>query len=365
MATYSRIYENINTALVYSYRGGSVQKPINRSKALDYNREDYRLLSVTGDFGFLTWSTCAARLELAAAWDRDFRLLEARCYDSIYRQASGGARASAALTLLEWESSFGMIAKAARAIAASAYALRRGDIIGALRELNIRSHHSLASRLQRKYDNGARLDRLWLEINFGWSPLVDDIRKAIAVLSQSVPTDRIRSSASGSVNVSKSSSGASWSSSYSAMGPLKLRYTSSVSSVNPNVLLAKQLGLTNLAQVAWDFVPFSFVVDWFLPINKFLSSFDLSLGISLAPVVVSKSAHVIGSQVTKDSRPGYTQGSASSTAYSFKRYLVGQLVLPSFSDRLTLPSGSLWQATTSVALATQQLLAIKANSHAR
>jgi hypothetical protein len=38
------------------------------------------------------------------------------------------------------------------------------------------------------------------------------------------------------------------------------------------------LGLTNPALVAWELVPFSFVVDWALPIGDWLSSLDAMLG---------------------------------------------------------------------------------------
>lgn len=35
-----------------------------------------------------------------------------------------------------------------------------------------------------------------------------------------------------------------------------------------------ELGFTNLANVEWELVPFSFVVDWFLPIGNFLRDFE-------------------------------------------------------------------------------------------
>jgi hypothetical protein len=39
-----------------------------------------------------------------------------------------------------------------------------------------------------------------------------------------------------------------------------------------------ELGITNPATIAWELTPWSFVVDWFLPIGAFLSTFDASLG---------------------------------------------------------------------------------------
>jgi hypothetical protein len=38
-------------------------------------------------------------------------------------------------------------------------------------------------------------------------------------------------------------------------------------------------GITNPALVAWELLPWSFVVDWFLPIGNFISSWDAVAGL--------------------------------------------------------------------------------------
>lgn len=45
---------------------------------------------------------------------------------------------------------------------------------------------------------------------------------------------------------------------------------------NPNLLLPAKVGLTNPLSVAWELVPFSFVVDWFIPIGKFIDALDVN-----------------------------------------------------------------------------------------
>lgn len=55
----------------------------------------------------------------------------------------------------------------------------------------------------------------------------------------------------------------------------KARFTVRNSSVKSLV----QLGLTNPAEVAWEVVPFSFVIDWFIPVGNFLSSLDSLVGV--------------------------------------------------------------------------------------
>jgi hypothetical protein len=45
-----------------------------------------------------------------------------------------------------------------------------------------------------------------------------------------------------------------------------------------NLVLLNSLGLLNPLQVAWELVPFSFVVDWILPIGSFLEAATGTIG---------------------------------------------------------------------------------------
>ena len=50
---------------------------------------------------------------------------------------------------------------------------------------------------------------------------------------------------------------------------------------NPNLLLANRLGLVNPLSVAWELVPFSFVVDWFSGVGNVLDGYTDLLGLSV------------------------------------------------------------------------------------
>lgn len=363
MSTIYKVYSSIDRPGKYLHRAGYVSRPISRSTpnayfvdswSNRYSDSEYPNLVVPNNLG-LAYTT------LSDQFDR-FGPLNAKAYDQIYKKASGGKRAAAALTLFEWKSSLGMIISGAGSIARSAKSLRQGNIYGALRELNIRDP-ALKNKMSRQYGDGRRLDRLWLELNFGWGPLIDDIRAMCNVMSQEVPLERISSSASDSIDIYNRYPLRQDLTVDSCIGIKKLRYTTFVAAINPNLLLAKQLGLTNPLQVVWDAVPFSFALDWFLPVNKYLSSFDMSLGVTLGPLVTSKSVRTSSSQVSRIvySPTEIRNTSLTADAYSFRRYVGGFPPLPSFRDRIVPPSGSLWQAATTVALATQQLIGISQN----
>jgi hypothetical protein len=49
---------------------------------------------------------------------------------------------------------------------------------------------------------------------------------------------------------------------------------------NPALATAQAVGLTNPALVAWELVPYSFVIDWFLPIGNWLTAIAPLVGIT-------------------------------------------------------------------------------------
>jgi hypothetical protein len=59
---------------------------------------------------------------------------------------------------------------------------------------------------------------------------------------------------------------------------VKVVYYQKVS--NESLAGLEQLGLTNPALIAWELVPFSFVIDWLIPIGTFLEALTATLGMS-------------------------------------------------------------------------------------
>jgi hypothetical protein len=138
--------------------------------------------------------------------------------------------------------------------------LRKGNVEGALQELGIR----------RKYGTKS-LANLWLEYQYGIVPLLNDVYSAHQVLSKKV-AEPMTITVKHSRTVSESSSG-DWgereTSVRNGIG-VTCRYEPSILS---NL---DSMGLLNPLSVAWELVPFSFVVDWFIPIGNTLTSLTAS-----------------------------------------------------------------------------------------
>lgn len=76
----------------------------------------------------------------------------------------------------------------------------------------------------------------------------------------------------------------------------------------------QQLGITNPVNLAWELVPYSFVIDWFVPIGDYLASLDRFLGKEFISGCISKT-------IETDS---YTRlSSLSSSVYTWETFLVG------------------------------------------
>lgn len=125
------------------------------------------------------------------------------------------------------------------------------------------------------------LDQRWLEYSFGWRPILDDIHDAATALQEEYRSkDQIFKGTGRSGDESqKTLSG-------SELWPDKVTVHRSVeigiyAGVNNSALAyLSAMGLINPWAIAWELVPFSFVLDWFAPVGAFLDSITATAGYS-------------------------------------------------------------------------------------
>ncbi len=128
----------------------------------------------------------------------------------------------------------------------------------------------------------------WLEVQYGWKPLMQDVHGAVSALeNRERDADAYRATVTGTVFEKSESlavipatqSLADWKILLKREVGFKVRLDYVLE--NPVLATLSQLGVTNPAELAWELVPYSFVVDWFLPVGNWLSSLDAALGWSL------------------------------------------------------------------------------------
>lgn len=152
----------------------------------------------------------------------------------------------------------------------SAYrALRRGRIRDAANLLGVRKPRSVKS-----------LSGAWLEWQYGWKPLLSDIYGASEKLREvregrSLPIVRVvRQVRAYSSNPSSSGSYPTYKGGCNVIVRALAFYK-----VEDN--FARQLstlGLINPLEIAWELTPWSFVVDWFLPVGNWLTALTADSG---------------------------------------------------------------------------------------
>lgn len=163
-------------------------------------------------------------------------------------------------------------------VAKLAQAIRRGTVGAVAEELGIKRPR----KNRRSPVNKRDFPAAWLENQYGWKPLLQDIHGAIDHL-QGIGREAYRITVKGSAQdfwVTKeefTNPGyfpAKWSTSSETGVRVRLDYIPG----NFFVQSLSQAGITNPALLAWELLPYSFVVDWALPIGNWLGTLDAASG---------------------------------------------------------------------------------------
>jgi len=169
-------------------------------------------------------------------------------------------------------------------IVSSVRNLKRGRVRKAMADLGL-THKAREPR-------GSNWPRKWLELQYAARPLYSDIYGSVVALSKRDAGDwRVTAKGSASKEISRTrppSGGGNVGEYYGTLnGSLGVRVRiDALPSAGP-LAAARSVGLTNPALIAWELVPFSFVVDWALPIGDYLNSLDAYLGFDSWYIVTS------------------------------------------------------------------------------
>lgn len=184
------------------------------------------------------------------------------------------AKVDLGIAFAERKATSKMVGDTAIRLARSFQHLKRGQTRRAMDELGISS--------RRGQPRGSNVPNKWLELQYGWDPLLSDVYGACESLAKKSKDDwRVTAKA---VKSSKTELGGEYASYSSTWSIRKVVCEKSVFAridcipANELIISLASLGILNPLLVAWELVPYSFVVDWFLPIGSYLDSLDAMLG---------------------------------------------------------------------------------------
>jgi hypothetical protein len=166
---------------------------------------------------------------------------------------------------------------------------------------------------------------LWLEMQYGWKPLISDSYGAMEALhareketSGGVTTVKayVRENEKLVYNLSDSANNAVFDfqklCDVKHTGHIRLDFTPSD---GPWSGTLAQLGLTNPLELAWELLPWSFVADWFIPIGDYLSQLDATNGWVFKGGSFSSKSTMVSRPVNFQMRPDQYKWAREAYAY--------------------------------------------------
>jgi hypothetical protein len=183
-----------------------------------------------------------------------------------------------------------MIGDTAISIAKSLHHLKKGDLAGAARSLLEPANRKPIKPYKKMAPFRPTADTIsskWLELQYGWKPLLSDVEAGAQFVAHklSVPVSQTyRMSIKREVSSVRNSTGF-WTPVTASATTVARRSLKVTVSEHPSVM--QQLGLLNPEVVAWEIMPWSFVIDWFLPIGSWLEARATLSGVKISKTVQS------------------------------------------------------------------------------
>lgn len=186
-----------------------------------------------------------------------------------------GSDFNPAVFLAEMPQCIQMIGNSATSLAKAIRAFRKGNFRGAAQALQDYNGFPVAA------------SNRWLELQYGWLPLLNDAEGAARFLARSLSQPVFRVSARREVPYTNDPNGllagnfsdfiGSWRCYYNTSHGKNSRQLIAYLKTVDNLQLS---GLLSPEIVVWELVPFSFVADWFIPIGSYLEQLSLDRALS-------------------------------------------------------------------------------------
>lgn len=240
-------------------------------------RYDYRMTDLSG---YTDWNLMPIGFTpgWAGYWDpqgapTQFFNKRNRCEtEALSKLVAGGAQLGAALA--ESKKTLEMVSGLSLQVLSAYRAARRGRWKETTAALGIGRH---------SFKSGSKeVSSRWLELQYGWLPLLGDISSTVDKVKkystatwkplcvvrtlEEVIDEELIVPTPGYVNI------------WRTRGTHSVRVQLWYNVTDPKLHLLANLGLINPLSVGWELVPFSFLVDWFLPVGTTLEAWTATLG---------------------------------------------------------------------------------------
>lgn len=285
------------------------------------------------------------------------------------------AKANTPVTIAEFHKTAAMVAQTATRVYGTIKAIKSLDFQGAARALGIKISIRREKRWNRQKDKflkvGSKVrsqtytnkiydhrrgryvyksdsdvisfaSQTWLELQYGWKPLLSDIYSQVEALA-TVQTERsntlrfVSASVSGTARARISENaglGETWKLVRNVVIETRCKMSVGYRIKNPYPDPVHTFGMNNPAIVVWELVPFSWVADWFIPFGLYLESFTATSGLEFSQgFMTTTTKRTVNSYIYQDGT--YVRGAlrrswSGSTRGEFTEFLLNRTRLDSF-----------------------------------
>jgi len=152
--------------------------------------------------------------------------------------------------------------------------LKKGNIPAAVRALGAAPRGKHRRALPGHQELSSKdVSSFWLEMRYGWEPLISDVYEISKVMETVNNRPRhFKATVTGRYTTSWVQSGylnGYWTA--SGRGEYSRRITAYAEEL---ISVSRSLGLQDPASMAWEILPWSFVVDWFIPVGTYLQALE-------------------------------------------------------------------------------------------
>lgn len=150
----------------------------------------------------------------------------------------------------------------------------RGNFVAAADVIFRGTHRNRRGRVSNvDATNKKAIASKWLELQYGWIPLLQDAKSAAEMLAHHLNAPARKTYRVGvrreAIFTTTSSIGAGY---FVRGNSVRTHRRGLIAQIEEKGNIPQLLGLTNPALIAWERLPFSFVADWFIPISSWMEA---------------------------------------------------------------------------------------------
>lgn len=257
----------------------------------------------------------------------------------------------------EFHQTLSLISHTARRLADGFLSLKKGDIGGFAKAVfvkrdkkgrrilrGIHSRNSSRKLHTETYANAKEFAAgAWLEATYGWKPLINDVVSAAEAFAQTNLEEqilleyRVRKSSTHRAQNLSTLNDTLWKVSEIRDQEQTELISLAATILHPTDRQQAGLGLSDISTVAWELLPYSFVVDWFAPVGDYLRALTATAGLYFLDG--STTSQQYARDVVKISSgqtiPGFPYLTSPLIVYS-ERYRMERQLIYDFPDPLVI-----------------------------